>query len=89
MRRWAILGIGTVSSFTLPRLAWAGSFCPLWGMMGGWGWGNMVVGVLLLVFDRLSHRGYHSEALDILKKRYARGEVTQEEYQRMRTELER
>jgi putative membrane protein len=69
--------------------------------MGGWGWPMMGVGMLLwsavLIFigwtiasamrDRGGLGGRESPH-DILKKRYARGEISREEYERMRKELQ-
>ena len=57
-------------------------------------WGALIVGVVLLVRwltgTTTAARGPTRESpLDILKRRYAAGEITQEEYARMRQELER
>jgi putative membrane protein len=60
-------------------------------------WGLVLVGVVALVWltlgrgrERLGVRGSGPEesALDLLKKRYARGEISREEYERMKRELE-
>lgn len=71
-----------------------------WGGMGGWGglwmalfWILVLVGLVAAVRWVLGPRGRggvpHGEsALDILKKRYARGELSREEYERMKRELE-
>ncbi len=66
-------------------------------MMHGWGWnyGGGVVLVLLLaalgvgiffLVRNLSRRSSEN-AQDILKERYAKGEITREEYSRMKSEL--
>jgi putative membrane protein len=59
-------------------------------------WGVLVVGVVLLV-SRLggttsfmgSGRGAEDESLSTLRRRYAAGEISQEEYEQMRQVLER
>ena len=72
------------------------------GMMGwggiGYGWWMPLVGVVFLVVlivglylvfsayrrpERLA-----TTALDILKERYAKGEITEEQYQRMKNEIQ-
>ena len=72
------------------------------GMMGwggiGYGWWMPLVGVIFLVVlivglylvfsayrrpERLA-----TTALDILKERYAKGEITEEQYQRMKNEIQ-
>ncbi|MBI3945429.1 MAG: SHOCT domain-containing protein [Armatimonadetes bacterium] len=74
-----------------------------WDGWAGWGWGLLmmigmalfwvliIVGVVLLVrwiWDRSAPPGAGREAaLDILQKRYARGEITAEQYREMRREL--
>jgi putative membrane protein len=56
-------------------------------------WGLIIVGVILLVrwlWDRGQSGGSGSSsetALDILKRRYARGEISKEEYDRMRHDV--
>ena len=56
-------------------------------------WGLIIFGVVLLarwLWDRgqSGGRGGSSEtALDILKRRYARGEISKEEYDRMRHDV--
>jgi putative membrane protein len=71
-----------------------------WGLAMGLGmlamlafWGALIVGVVLLVRWLMAATGGSSErapetALEILRRRYAAGEITAEEYARMRQELE-
>lgn len=72
------------------------------GFGGGWGlgwifplvfWGAIITGVVFLV--RAAGRGNGGAqsragetALDILKKRYARGEISREEFEGMKRDLE-
>jgi len=66
------------------------------GMMGfGWlvmilFWGAVAVGVVLVVRWFLAQQAGRKEEspLEILKRRYAAGEISKEEYERMRRELE-
>lgn len=101
MRRWlAVLG-GLFSVF-FGGVALAdvehGDFCPIYGMMG-WGWGGMLIGILVIVLlvylvvrflgeSAGKTRDDKNGALEILRKRYARGEISEEEYRRMKDELE-
>ncbi len=64
-----------------------------WGMGFGWPlmiifWlviiGGLVFFVMLLVHGRLPG---NKSPLDILKKRFAKGEITKEEFERMKDEL--
>jgi len=81
---------------------WSGSMHGVGGMMGyGWGFTPLISLAFLVLLalglyylikefaspDRsvLSH---DERALEILKERYARGEITREEYLRMKEELE-
>ncbi len=67
-----------------------------WGL--GWlamlaFWGAVIAGIVLLV-RAISSPGTGAAArgdpaLDVLRRRYAAGEITQEEYERMRQVLER
>jgi putative membrane protein len=58
-------------------------------------WG-LVIAALILLIRRLSHTGKvsiieargPSQALEILKQRYAKGEITEEEFRRMKTDLQ-
>ena len=66
------------------------------GMMGfGWllmlvFWGALAVGVVLVVRWFLSQQPRRRDEmpLEILKRRYAAGEISREEYERMRRDLE-
>lgn len=71
-----------------------------WGMMGsGWGifmmlfmllfWGAIVVGIVFLIRYLIHSRGGTSseDALDILKKRYAKGEIEKAEFEEKRKDL--
>ncbi len=73
------------------------------GMMGGFGWGwfmpifmivfwGLVIwGIVALVRGLSESRGYDSSkadsALEVLKKRYARGEINKEEYEEKKKDL--
>lgn len=57
-------------------------------------WGLVIVGIVMALRTVWSHKsegnaGSGSGAVDILDQRYARGEITREEYQRMREDLSR
>ncbi len=73
------------------------------GMMGGFGWmwlmpiffiifwGLVIWGIVALVRGLSGSRGSDSSradsALEVLKKRYARGEITKEEYEEKKKDL--
>ncbi len=71
-----------------------------WGMpgyfgWGGWGMGLVMVAILAVVIvvgirlvNKTDRAHQHEESsLEVLKKRYARGEISQEEYRKMRDDL--
>jgi putative membrane protein len=71
------------------------------GMMGGWhmGYGGVIMWLIVIVIvgiivyfllkEAESRKGKsENEALEILKKRFARGEISKEEYEEMRKKLE-
>lgn len=74
----------------------------MWGMHWGWGvlWIVLTVALLLILAERLRHRssgsvhytpppGADSDSpLEILKKRYARGDISDKEYQIAKQRLE-
>jgi putative membrane protein len=74
----------------------------MWGHMGGYGWGGMGFGMLAFwillglgfaLLVRYATRpgngnGNKQSALDILKERYARGEIGREEFEQKRRDLE-
>ena len=67
-----------------------------WGMGVGWlfmifFWALVILGLVYLG-KLVAERGARSEkesALDILKKRYAKGEITKEEYERMKDDIKK
>lgn len=68
-----------------------------WGMGGGWllmvlFWG-LVIAVIVVAAVFITRKSCgdgtgQDSAMDILKKRYAKGEITREEYESMRKDLE-
>lgn len=63
-----------------------------WGMGFGWlvmigFWVIVILGVVFLVRALSGGAGKGETPLDILKKRYARGEITREEFEKMKTDL--
>ncbi len=63
-----------------------------WGMtLGGWIWmGAWIVALLVMVWlivGGTRDRGLREDALDILRARFARGEISQEEFERARDAL--
>ena len=80
-----------------------GMMGPGWGMMGGFGWGwfmpvlmvlfwgLIIWGIVALVRGLNNRTGCDSSAtesaLDVLKKRYARGEIRKKEYEEKKKDL--
>jgi len=72
---------------------------PMWGFWGAWGvgmmvfmllfWGLVIVGLVLGIRWLIS-QGKHSpsdSAVDILRQRYARGEINKEEFEARKRDL--
>jgi putative membrane protein len=72
---------------------------PMWGMWGAWGfgmmlmmlvfWGLIIVGLVLGIRWLVSQgREFRSDAaMDILRQRYARGEIDKEEFEARKRDL--
>jgi len=73
-----------------------------WGHMMGYGYGGgfmwiiflIVIGILIYFLIQASKSKGSSDSttetpLDILKKRYAKGEITKEEFDKMKADIER
>ncbi len=62
-------------------------------MMSGWGiliwifWILVIVGIALLINYLLERRGGQESALEVLKKRYAGGEITKEEFEEKKKDI--
>lgn len=67
------------------------------GMMGGWGWlgaffwfillAGVVALIVWLIIRSTRTAGVRESPLDILKKRYARGEISKKEFEEMKRNL--
>jgi putative membrane protein len=79
---------------------WGGAMHPMGGMWGAWGivmmlmmlvfWGLVTVGIVLAI-RWLMHQGKEARAtdaaLDILRQRYARGDISKEEFEAKKRDL--
>lgn len=79
---------------------WGPGMHPMWGVWGMWGigmmlmmlvfWGVVIVGVVLLI-RWVASQGRESRppdaALDILRQRYARGDIDKEEFEARKRDL--
>ncbi|MBC8403138.1 MAG: SHOCT domain-containing protein [Candidatus Marinimicrobia bacterium] len=62
---------------------------------GGWFmmlfWWIVIIAVVIMIVNYVNRSKYHpgtgDTALEILKKRYARGEINQEEFDKMKKEI--
>jgi len=75
--------------------------CGPWHMSGGWGWGFgwifpmffffLMVGLCIFMISRMwgghSHHHHVSSALQILSERFARGDISKEEFEEKRKAL--
>lgn len=65
-----------------------------WGMGFGWFYGLIFLALIIWIIVRLTvqnqHSGYDSrnKALDILKERYAKGEIDKKEFEEKKKDLE-
>ncbi len=88
-----MMGLGMMEpGMTMGTRGWA------WGLGMGLGglamlafWGALIVGVVVLVRALGGGRGrrWHVSPIDVLKQRYAAGEITREQYEQIRQDLER
>ena len=62
---------------------------PGWHYMWGMGWVIPVLFMIGFIFlmIRLRHGPRRDRSLDILRERYARGEITKEDFERMKRDL--
>ncbi len=100
---WVVLGVVAFLLLLLAAGgAWGGGDSWHWGMMGFGGlWMILPIGLMVLMMyammSMMGHGGHgdheqHSRGDDaraVLDRRYAAGEVTREEYERIRNDLER
>jgi putative membrane protein len=85
MMGWGMMGPGMMG-------AWGAAANPWWGIAMMVFWAAIIAGVVLLVVWGVRQLGsggsVSREPLDILKERYARGELTREQYEQMRRVLQ-
>lgn len=85
MMGWGVMGPGMMGG-------WGMAANPWWGMVMLIPWAAIVAGLALLVIWAVRQSGTAGGTkhgpLDILKERYARGEITREQYEQMRRDLE-
>lgn len=93
---WAIVGLMAVAMI-VSLVGWNswGWSNGGYGMMGGWMWMPFLLVMVVMMFLMMSMGGHrhgehgHGDARSVLDRRYAAGELSREEYQRMRDDLER
>jgi putative membrane protein len=89
-------GLGQVAAQAQERAyEWGRGMHPMWGVWGAWGvamavmmllfWGVVIVGIVLGIRWLVSQgrEPQRDTAMDILRQRYARGEITREEFDSM------
>ena len=80
----------------------------MWGgpYSGGWGWGGMIIGGILMILfwvaiialvvwvvkliikpGQTSREGTSQSPLDIARTRYAKGEITKEQFEQLKRDL--
>ena len=87
-----MMGPGMMGSGEMSGRGWAWGFgMGLAGLSMLAFWGALIVGVVLLVRALGGRREGHWRAspIDILKRRYAGGELSREQYEQMRQDIER
>ena len=79
---------------------WEWGTHPMWWMWGAWGigmmlimllfWGAVIVGLVLGIrwLLRQGREQRSDSALEILRQRYTRGEITKDDFERMKRELQ-
>lgn len=79
---------------------WGGGMHPMWGLWGAWGivmmlmmlvfWGAVIVGIVVAI-RWLVNQGKEARstdaALDIPRQRYARGDISKEEFEAKKRDL--
>ena len=96
----AVLGTsGLLSEAWAQDRPWGGGWHPMWGMWGVWGlgmlltmlafWVVVIVGLVALVrwLTAQGRAPRTDTALEILRQRYARGEINKEQFEAMRRDL--
>ena len=78
---------------------WGWGMHPMWGVWGAWGiammamillfWGVVIVGIVLGIRWLMgqAREPQRDTAMDILRQRYARGDVTKEEFEAKKRDL--
>lgn len=97
-RRIALLATGTAALAATTGTATAHAGSGFGGMMGGWGllgggmllWPLLLVGLVALIalFARRPATGRSDRAMVELRERYARGDLSEEEFDRRRAVLD-
>lgn len=86
---WGMMGWDTMGPGMMA--GWGGAVNPWWGIAMLVFWALIIAGVVLLVLWGVRQagptRGASREPLDILKERYARGDISREQYEQMRRNL--
>lgn len=96
---WALVGLMAVA-MVVSLVGWNswGWSNDGYGMMGGWMWMPLLLVMVVLMVVMMSMGGHHhgghgehphGDARSVLDRRYAAGELSRDEYQRMREDLER
>jgi putative membrane protein len=90
----AILLLGTLFVVYSGVVSLFGHMCGMMGMMGYAQWPVLLIGVAFLalylitgLMSKSASELRHKESLKVLEERYARGEITREQYLRMREDL--